>query len=270
MNNFFVRILTGAVYVGLILVSLLVHPLIFILLLTAFHLLSLLEFRKMEKTLALRPPLWIYINSGFFLLMLILIFVTELPVTGLAGMMIILLLGFIFSIYTKTAHSWELLKGTSFAALYISMPLLLLFLLHIQNNIPETPVVLSLFILIWVNDSMAYMVGMWLGKHPLFERISPRKSWEGFLGGLFFTLLVSWLLYLFYPALNLYEWLIFGLVCVVAAVYGDLTESVLKRSAGVKDSGKLLPGHGGMLDRIDSLLFVGPAIYLYLLILKLI
>jgi phosphatidate cytidylyltransferase len=98
----------------------------------------------------------------------------------------------------------------------------------------------------------------------MFERVSPKKSWEGFAGGLIMTVGASFIFYKFFPFFGYSNWMIFGLLTALAAVFGDFIESMLKRTAGIKDSGDILPGHGGILDRIDSLLFAGPVIYIFL------
>jgi phosphatidate cytidylyltransferase len=117
----------------------------------------------------------------------------------------------------------------------------------------------------WSNDSGAYIVGSLLGKHKLFERISPKKTWEGFIGGALFTLLAAWIISKFLHELSLIHWLVVGTITFTCGTFGDLIESQLKRSANMKDSGKILPGHGGILDRFDSILFSAPIVFVYLM-----
>lgn len=123
--------------------------------------------------------------------------------------------------------------------------------------------VLSMFVFVWVNDTGAFLVGSAIGKHRLFERISPKKSWEGFWGGMFFAMLFSQGFAYIDPSISRLSWLGLSVVIVLFGTLGDLVESLLKRTLGVKDSGKLLPGHGGMLDRFDSILMAIPAAYIY-------
>jgi phosphatidate cytidylyltransferase len=123
--------------------------------------------------------------------------------------------------------------------------------------------VLALFIFIWINDTGAYLVGILFGKHRLFERISPKKSWEGFFGGLLFTTASSFVFAYFEPEISYYHWMGISLVVVVFGVWGDLVESLIKRTLEVKDSGKAIPGHGGFLDRFDSLLLAVYAVLFY-------
>ena len=123
---------------------------------------------------------------------------------------------------------------------------------------------LAIFVFVWVNDTGAYLVGSMLGKRRLFERISPKKSWEGFYGGLAFVLITSQIFAWFMPATNWYTWLGLAGTIVVFGTWGDLIESLMKRTLGVKDSGHVLPGHGGMLDRFDSVMMAIPAAYIYI------
>lgn len=129
---------------------------------------------------------------------------------------------------------------------------------------------LSIFIFNWVNDTGAYCTGMLFGKHRLFERISPKKSWEGSFGGAVFSIIVAIVMSLFFDFMNMPEWIGLGLTVVVFGTWGDLTESLMKRTLGIKDSGNILPGHGGMLDRFDSSLMAIPAAVVYLYIITLV
>jgi phosphatidate cytidylyltransferase len=148
---------------------------------------------------------------------------------------------------------------------YCAAPFSLLNFIALGSELSFTPwFVLALFVFVWINDSGAFLVGTQIGKHRLLERISPKKSWEGFVGGLLFTLASSLVFAHFFSEISLYIWLGLSATIVVFATLGDLTESLLKRTLGVKDSGKLLPGHGGMLDRFDSIIMAIPALYIYL------
>jgi phosphatidate cytidylyltransferase len=151
---------------------------------------------------------------------------------------------------------------------YIALPLALLNMIVFREIEGETPVynslmILSLFVFLWVNDTGAYLVGMALGKHHLFKRISPKKSWEGFAGGLVFTIASAFVFAHFRPEIKLCHWIGLSLSVVVFGTWGDLTESLIKRTLGVKDSGCALPGHGGYLDRFDSLLMAVYAMLFY-------
>ena len=125
---------------------------------------------------------------------------------------------------------------------------------------------MAIFVFIWINDTFAFLTGVTLGKKKLLERISPKKTIEGFIGGFFFTVLAGVGFSLLFTDYSLLFWIGFALIASLFGTLGDLFESLIKRTYNAKDSGQLIPGHGGILDRIDSLLFVIPAIYLYLLI----
>jgi phosphatidate cytidylyltransferase len=147
--------------------------------------------------------------------------------------------------------------------LYIALPIAMLFdFASLADYHPHR--VFAIIWLIWTNDTMAYLIGSKLGKNKLFERISPKKTWEGTLGGALCAVLMAWLISHYVPDLSPAQWLGLGLVVGVFGTLGDLVESMLKRSIGVKDSGDLLPGHGGLLDRFDSFLFVLPFVWLVL------
>ena len=156
--------------------------------------------------------------------------------------------------------------------LYIGLPFALLNVLAFHNDpasefssISYNPILpLSIFIFLWLNDTGAYCIGSLIGKHRLFERISPKKSWEGSIGGGVVAIGVSFILAHYFPFMSMMEWAGLALAVVIFGTWGDLTESLLKRQLHVKDSGNILPGHGGMLDRFDSSLMAIPAAVVYL------
>ena len=144
--------------------------------------------------------------------------------------------------------------------LYVALPLGLMFSLHFNFN-----VLVMCIIMVWVNDSFAYMGGSLVGKHKMWARHSPGKTWEGTAIGVAGTIALALLVGpLFETSLLWYDWLVLGIICSIVDTLGDLVESMLKRSVGVKDSGKIMPGHGGFLDRFDSLLIVVPFVWVYL------
>lgn len=176
----------------------------------------------------------------------------------------------ISELYLKKPNPVNNWAYSMLAQLYVALPFALLNVLAFHTN-PDTnqveynPILpLSVFIFIWLSDTGAYCVGSLLGKHRLFERISPKKSWEGSIGGAILAVASSFVLSHFFPFMPLAEWIGLALVVVVFGTWGDLTESLLKRQLGIKDSGNLLPGHGGMLDRFDSALIAIPAVVIYL------
>ena len=149
--------------------------------------------------------------------------------------------------------------------LYLGIPFTLLNYIAFQTGHYRPDFVISLLLLIWFNDTAAYILGSRYGKRPFFPRLSPKKTWMGFFGGLFFAILLSVILYYTVEQLSLWQWLVLAIVVSVFGNVGDLFESMLKRSVNVKDSGTLLPGHGGFLDRFDAFIFALPFIFLYFL-----
>lgn len=158
-----------------------------------------------------------------------------------------------------------------FTQIYIALPFALLNVLYYQTAQSITTInailPLSVFIFLWTSDTGAYCIGSMIGKHRLFERISPKKSWEGSIGGGVLAIMAAVILAHFFPFMNILQWIGLAIVIVIFGTWGDLIESLLKRRLGVKDSGNILPGHGGFLDRFDSALLAIPAAvcYLYLI-----
>ncbi len=151
---------------------------------------------------------------------------------------------------------------------YLSSGFVFLMLIANYTNTFQPMLLLGCFILIWVNDSFAYLVGKNFGKQKLFPSVSPKKTVEGFLGGLFFACISSYFISIFSSSLDFTSWLILAIIISVFGTLGDLIESKFKRQANVKDSGIIMPGHGGLLDRLDSIIFTAPFIYLFLRILS--
>jgi phosphatidate cytidylyltransferase len=146
---------------------------------------------------------------------------------------------------------------------YIIFPFIIITKLPfgIQGYNPK--IIISIFLLIWTNDTFAYIVGKSIGKHKLFERISPKKTIEGFVGGVVFAILTSLLISKYYIEGATNIWIGIAFIVGIFGTIGDLIESKFKRIAGVKDSGKIMPGHGGILDRLDSVIFVAPFVFLF-------
>ena len=147
---------------------------------------------------------------------------------------------------------------------YLIAGFVFLGLIPYRDGIFYPKIIVGVFLLIWANDSFAYLVGKNFGKRKLLERISPKKTIEGFLGGFAATLVVSFFIFKYFGILSLKNWLFIALLVSIIGTFGDLIQSKFKRQAGVKDSGALMPGHGGMYDRLDSVLFVSPFIYAFL------
>lgn len=163
----------------------------------------------------------------------------------------------------RTSKTTLLNLSSLFAGIfYVAIPLTIIQYLFLSEYNPF--LVLSIFFIIWMNDSAAYTIGSLLGKRKLAQRISPNKTWEGAIGGLISSLILVWFLPASYLPFSLTEKLFLAFVVVLFSTLGDLFQSKLKRSVNIKDSGDILPGHGGILDRIDSMLFAFPATFVYL------
>ena len=176
-----------------------------------------------------------------------------------------LLLRTIVQLYRPQQNAVHSLERSFFSLGYIALPLAML---NCIMSITAPRLVLGVFMFIWIYDTGAYCVGMLLGRHRLFERISPKKSWEGVIGGIVFCVAGAYATHYwfdeFFQVPDLTTWVGLSVVVAVFSTFGDLVESLIKRTVGVKDSGNIMPGHGGILDRIDSLLLVVPAVLIYL------
>ena len=180
-------------------------------------------------------------------------------------------------IYRRNEKPFDALAHTFFPIVYSAVPLCLFpFAAFSQEGIPSliasemvpfSPgIVIGFFLLLWTYDTAAYLTGISFGRHRLLERISPKKSWEGFAGGVIITALIAWLLSGWLGVIGSAGWVAVACIIAVAGTFGDLVESMFKRSLGVKDSGNIMPGHGGFLDRFDSMVFSFPLVYLFILL----
>jgi len=250
------------VYVSAIVISLLFSNWLFASVCLVFNIIAILEFQKFNLT-------QIKTNTLQLLGSILLFGLFHFSFMGLLEYKWLLLtptlpiLIFSFALYKKDSDVFKELFFDLAGYIYITVPLIILNYLNIGLNEEYSMVVLLVFIMVWANDSFAYLSGMLLGKNKLFERITPKKTWEGFFGGLIATVLLSWFLFQYSGFESLLSWLILGVVVSVISVFGDFVESMFKRAAGLKDSGKIIPGHGGILDRIDSVLFVFPVVFVY-------
>ena len=271
-NNFIQRAVTGALFVVILVGCILYSPLSFGILFTIIGALSVHEFAHLvNRNGGVSINKTITALGGAYLFLALMGFCTSaidarvfLPYLGL------LLYLMITELYLKKENPIGNWAYAMLSQLYVALPFALLNVLAFQNS-PETSSVtynpilpLSIFVFIWLSDTGAYCVGSLIGKHRLFARISPKKSWEGFFGGLILSLASSQAFAWFAPEINRMNWLGLAATVVLFGTWGDLIESLLKRTLGVKDSGNVLPGHGGMLDRFDSVMLAVPASYIYI------
>ncbi len=168
---------------------------------------------------------------------------------------------FFIKLYKKAdAKPFENLGYTFLGVIYVALPMALLIEVVLENGKFTPLLAIGILIILWVNDSGAYFTGSFFGKRKLFERISPKKTWEGFFGGAIFALIAAFIFARTSGTLDIFQWLIIAAIIVVTGTLGDLVESLFKRSIAIKDSGSIIPGHGGFLDRFDGLLLSMPFI----------
>lgn len=256
MKDLTKRLPTGFAYVVLML-SATLHPITIGFLFAIVAVLGTLELKKIIEKQELDFDLWPAIILG------LLAYATIIFPQMQFVLFIAAFAYFLKQLYQKSKKPLEQLGTVFFAVVYIFIPLALAIPVASQSSNFEPNTLMGLFILIWSADSWAFVSGSLFGKHKLFERLSPKKTWEGFWGSVLLTAGTGYLLSITGFGLCLQDWLGLGVLTVFIGTAGDLFQSMLKRSAGLKDSGNLLPGHGGILDRFDSILFCLPAYYIY-------
>lgn len=185
--------------------------------------------------------------------------------------MAMIFFSFLIELYRKQKHPFINVAYTIMPVFYVVFPFALLYHLGFYNNHNFTTefnyqIVWGYFFILWSSDTGAYLAGKFFGKHKLFERISPKKTWEGSIGGAILSVSVAYVCSMFYTQLTPTNWVIIALITVIFGGLGDLVESMLKRSLNIKDSGNILPGHGGILDRFDGLFLSIPFVYVYLVL----
>ena len=271
--------MTGVLFVAVLVGCILYSPLTFGILFAIISALSILEFTQLinSKVEGVCINKAITVLGGIYLFLAVMAYcINAAGPTVFVPYILLLLYLFISELYLKRENPVLNWAYTTLSQLYIALPFALLSVLAF-HNVPEdssinyNPILpLSVFIFLWLNDTGAYCVGSLIGKRKLFERISPKKSWEGSIGGGIVAIAASFVLAHYFPFMQTGEWIGLSLTVVIFGTWGDLTESLLKRQLHVKDSGNILPGHGGMLDRIDSALMAIPASVVYLYVLTLI
>ncbi|MBC2839093.1 phosphatidate cytidylyltransferase [Robiginitalea sp. SC105] len=264
MREVFRRLITGALYVLLLLSAIFLSSDAFDFLFMVFGLACLYEYKR----LVLLHGYYIFI--AYLGLWWVFIYLTRDPM--LIQMLLLLTLAvnmtLIAWLYSNRKKPFTSLQKFLVGLFYIGGGCIFLTMIPYKDDVFAKYLIMGIFIIIWVNDSFAYLVGKTLGRNKLFPSVSPKKTIEGSLGGMVFGLGAAALLGWLTPVLHTREWVLLGMVLVGMGTYGDLIESRLKRVAGIKDSGAILPGHGGMLDRLDSLVFAAPFAYLTLIILS--
>jgi len=269
LKKLITRAITGIVLVLVMLTAIMASQysfaLLFLIILTA----SIYEFNNLFKESEVQP------NKFFSYSVSIILFATTFLIAKgnidtkyFLGLLPFFLMIMAAELYRKKEKVAENIAVTIFSIIYLAIPISLISFLvfpEILSANAYTPkLLIALFSLIWIYDSGAYLVGVSIGRHRLFERISPKKSWEGAIGGTLIAITASYFISGFIPEIKLIHWIAISILTVVSSTFGDLTESMFKRYFGIKDSGNILPGHGGVLDRFDSLFFAAPVFVVYL------
>jgi len=236
------------------------------------------EYYRMIKLTGIKPQVVTGIITGIVIYTLSTLVAARLiPGTSFLTLIPMFSVGMIIELYRKEEKPFDSLAHTYFSMLYTVVPFSIIpfsayhqvgleSLIH-QELIQFSPaIIIGFFILLWTNDSAAYLTGTTFGKHRLFERMSPKKSWEGLFGGIIFTVIAGYFLSGWIGVVDKWGWVAISIIISIAGTFGDLIESMFKRSAGVKDSGNILPGHGGFLDRFDSVVISFPMVYLYIVV----
>lgn len=272
MKNFIQRAITGLIFVAVLIGCIVGGPLSFGLLFCLISALATAEFCNLmnqQEGVKINRNICVLGSAALFLCFFY--YGMNPAETGIfIPYLIIIIYLMISELYLKKEHPLNSWAYAMFSQVYVGLPFALLNVLAFQSIGTESMsqylyiLPLSIFIFNWVNDTGAYCTGMLLGKHPLFKRISPKKSWEGSIGGATFCVAASFALAHFFPILTTATWIGLALTVVVFGTWGDLTESLMKRQLGIKDSGNILPGHGGILDRFDSSIMAIPAAVVYL------
>ncbi|MCQ2285681.1 MAG: phosphatidate cytidylyltransferase [Bacteroidales bacterium] len=272
MKNLLTRTITGLIFIALVIASFFAPAWYAVLLFFFFAMVGVHEYLKMIQKKA-SPSYGLTMGlSAMAYAILAVPTLCDFGDTRLSWILILSALFFIVSLvvfaqelYRKKTEPMLNIGATLLPVFWIALPLAsVVFFSHFMN---AAMMVLALFILIWAYDTFAYCGGTLFGKHPLFKRVSPKKSWEGVIISFVLTSLSAF----FFNRIPLFEtvgmtsvqWVVFSWIVIVTSTYGDLTESLFKRNCGVKDSGKILPGHGGVLDRFDSLFFSAPAAFIF-------
>lgn len=266
MNETLTRFLSGLVYVTLLIVATAYSVQSFYVLFGIFLIITLFEFCRILKVNFYLP---IVIACVFYFLAARYYKYKSLDLFIL-GFTIITSLSLTQLLFNTTKNELSKIAKYIYVLGYIIFPFIIIAKIPFNGLEFRPKIIISIFILIWTNDTFAYIVGKSVGKRKLFEKISPKKTIEGFLGGLFFSVVAGILISKFYfnpteqySVKSLFIWSVTAVIISIFSTLGDLIESKFKRIAGVKDSGTIMPGHGGILDRLDSIIFVAPFVFLF-------
>jgi phosphatidate cytidylyltransferase len=268
VKNIVTRTLTGIVFIAIIIASICFSVYTFLAVFLLVSIVGLTEFYKLAASEIIKPQRIIGIIFGSLLFISVALYAHGvLNFKWVWINLFFAFLIFIIELYRKKENPFGNIAYTLLGIFYIVIPLSILnfyfspFQFRGEFN---THILIAFFTITWLVDTAAYLVGMAIGRHRLFERISPKKSWEGSIGGFFMGIITAWVISLIFKDLLFYQWAIIAAIITVTGGFGDLVESMFKRSVNTKDTGSVLPGHGGILDRFDCVFFSAPLVYLYI------
>jgi phosphatidate cytidylyltransferase len=265
-SNLTQRIVTGVLGAAAIIVSVSFGPWTYFVVFLVIVLMAMLEFYKLAGLDGMIPQKYFGTFCGVLLYGLsFLIESGQIPFQFYYLIFPIVSFVYMIKLYKKFERKpFTNIAYTFLGIFYVAVPFSLLNVAVFENGVYHFEIILGCLLILWASDTGAYFAGTFFGKRKLFERISPKKSWEGFFGGAVLALLFASGVARFFNYLNLVQWMVVAVIIIVAGTFGDLIESLLKRSIEIKDSGTVLPGHGGFLDRFDGLLISAPFIVAYL------
>jgi len=264
MRESIIRLISGLLYISILVVSIYSSEFIFISLFLLIGFVCLLE---LEKLLRLKSYALYAVHALFFILFSYIKFDANATLVLLCITIFVNLFLAKDLLFIKKIPVFEK-KKYIILIFYLISSMVFLTLIPTYSGSFRPELIVGVFVLIWTNDTFAYIVGKNFGKNKLYKQISPNKTIEGFFGGIIFSCIAGYFIYYFTHYLNFQSWLGMAIILSVFGTLGDLIQSKFKRQAGVKDSGKLMPGHGGLFDRLDSIIFSSPFVYAYLLILS--
>jgi phosphatidate cytidylyltransferase len=267
VKKFLVRALSAAVFVIALLGSVVLGYVTFAMFFGVMALLGLLEFYRLSEKFDAKPFKALGIICGMFIYFVFINFpqhiIPNMIFVALKYLIVVIpLIILSMSVFSAKKNSFNNALYTFVGIVYAVLPFGLLNQLAFYRFEYAPKTILSVIFLIWANDTFAYLGGSIFGKHKLLERVSPGKTWEGTIFGILISFGISFIIKNYFLQTDRRIWLLMGILIPVLATFGDLLESQLKRQANVKDSGTLMPGHGGVLDRFDSLIFVAPFVYI--------
>jgi phosphatidate cytidylyltransferase len=269
LRKLLVRSITGLIYIALTIVSIYAGKYAFACFFGIILAYSLFEFYRLCKNGGYKPYYILGIATTLFMFVAVFLYenqiVSQLIFFGLIPLVMLMP---VLALLQKDSKPVVNIAFTILGIVYVGIPFSIFnFIITPLDHTPLTRlphILLILFVILWVADSGAYIIGSTLGRRKMIESVSPLKTWEGAIGGLVLAIAASLIMFHFFHPIGTFHAIAISILTVIAGTFGDLTESLIKRSFDVKDTGNLLPGHGGLLDRFDSMLFAAPIFYIYI------